>query len=91
MQVRQFYKQYIQRGGKSRRKLILSIAPDPTLNSIQVRLRGVAGSRDLSPRQDEQGLAAHSWAGRAALRDSCSPIPRTDRETLREWLVGVFR
>ena len=46
---------------------------------------------DLSPRQDEEGLAAHSWAGRAALRDSCSPIPRTDRETLREWLVGVFR
>ena len=49
------------------------------------------GDRDLLPRQDEEGLAAHSWAGRAALRDSCSPIPRTDRETLREWLVGVFR
>merc|ERR550532_2208356 len=33
--VRQFYRQYIHADGVSRRKLILSIAPDPTLNTIQ--------------------------------------------------------
>ena len=33
--VRQFYKQYIQRGGPGRRKLILSIGPDPTLNTVE--------------------------------------------------------
>ena len=35
-QVRQFYRQFIEREAVCRRKLILSIAPDPTLNTIQV-------------------------------------------------------
>ena len=39
LQVRQFYRQYIHTDGACRRKLILSIAPDPTLNTIQVNRR----------------------------------------------------
>ena len=35
VQVRQFYKTYIHATGAHRRKLTLSIAPDPTLNTIQ--------------------------------------------------------
>ena len=40
LQVRQFYRQYIHTDGACRRKLILSIAPDPTLNTIQVDTLG---------------------------------------------------
>ena len=36
LQVRQFYRTYIHAEGAHRRKLTLSIAPDPTLNTIQV-------------------------------------------------------
>jgi hypothetical protein len=36
-QVKQFYKQFIKSDGPERRKLVLSITPDPTLNHIQVR------------------------------------------------------
>ena len=34
--VKQFYNDYIKQGAPNRRKLLLSIAPDPTLNTIQV-------------------------------------------------------
>jgi len=34
--VKQFYKQFIKREGPERRKLVVSITPDPTLNHIQV-------------------------------------------------------
>ena len=33
----------------------------------------------------------YSWLDRGRLRDGCEAILRTDRETLREWLVTVFR
>ena len=33
--MRQFYRTYIHAEGAHRRKLTLSIAPDPTLNTIQ--------------------------------------------------------
>ena len=36
LQVKQFYKEFIKQGAPERRKLLLSIAPDPTLNNIQV-------------------------------------------------------
>ena len=31
------------------------------------------------------------WTERGRLRDACSHISRTDKESLREWLVTVFR
>ena len=31
------------------------------------------------------------WSERGQLRDGCSQISRTDKESLREWLVSVFR
>ena len=32
-----------------------------------------------------------SWAERGLLRDQCKLISRTDQDTLRDWLVKVFR
>jgi len=73
--VRQFYRTYIHAEGAHRRKLTLSIAPDPTLNTIQ-----------------DGNSSIVSWLERNQLRQRCQQIPdRLDRESLREWMVGVFR
>ena len=39
----------------------------------------------------EENNIIYSWAERARLRDLSKPITSTDRGTLEEWLVRVFR
>ena len=90
--MRQFYRQYIHTDGACRRKLILSIAPDPTLNTIQV---DTLGRKLVQIKQklifQEENNIIYSWAERARLRDLSKAITSTDRDTLEEWLVRVFR
>ena len=43
---------------------------------------------DICQEDDNQ---VYSWLERPALRTKCEAIPRTDRDTLKEWLVTVFR